>query len=279
MKNTVDNASNTGLVVWSRVTAGVRFTEVVHTGGGHAPLHAHRRACLNLVVAGVYHEQVRGVPKTHPAGSVIYKPAEELHLNRFESGPVRVLVVEPSSSQFEQLARTTPGLTAPWHLDSPSVATGAARLYADLLAPATSETRTFRATALLFGRALQEEYHQRTAAAPCWLRSVRAHLDKRAADPFSLDELAGLAGVCTTHLARSFRQHTGHTIGGYVRHRRVARVIDRLVTSNDRLAALAAETGFADESHMIRTFRALIGRTPGVFRRAVRRTAGQKARG
>jgi AraC-like DNA-binding protein len=67
-------------------------------------------------------------------------------------------------------------------------------------------------------------------------------------------------------LARAFRKHHGCTVGEYVRQLRVERAMERLARSDDSLAAIALDVGFADFSHFARVFKRQTGTTPGRFR-------------
>jgi AraC-like DNA-binding protein len=86
----------------------------------------------------------------------------------------------------------------------------------------------------------------------------------------SLASLAAASGVHPTHLARAFRKHYGCTVGELQRELRVEYAMQRM-SAGDTPGAVAADAGFADQSHLTRTFRALAGNTPAAFRRAARR--------
>jgi AraC-like DNA-binding protein len=77
------------------------------------------------------------------------------------------------------------------------------------------------------------------------------------------------AAVSPHHLSRTFRASTGHTIA---RHRMLLRArlaLERLAGGERNPARLAAELGFADQSHLTRVVRALTGRTPAALRAAL----------
>ena len=55
----------------------------------------------------------------------------------------------------------------------------------------------------------------------------------------------------------------------YVRRLRVHFACSELLRKNARLIDLAAEAGFADQSHFTRSFKLVTGMTPCAFRRQV----------
>jgi AraC-like DNA-binding protein len=82
----------------------------------------------------------------------------------------------------------------------------------------------------------------------------------------SLAALARLLAVSPHHLSRIFRAETGHTIARHRMRLRARAALERLGGGEHDLARLAADTGFADQSHMTRVLRAETGRTPSALR-------------
>jgi AraC-like DNA-binding protein len=103
-------------------------------------------------------------------------------------------------------------------------------------------------------------------------RDVRAfrlacdYLGDRPERNVGLDELAAASGIGKFRLIRIFRERTGlapHAL--QIAHRiRTARL---LLEAGESIAATAAATGFADQSHLHRHFRRGLGLTPGAYQR------------
>ena len=91
---------------------------------------------------------------------------------------------------------------------------------------------------------------------------VEAHLD----DHLSLTVLADIACLSLYHFSRSFKQATGVGLQRYVMQRRLARARALMRRTNQPLAWVAQEAGFADQSHLTSVFRREMGVTPGRFR-------------
>jgi len=84
------------------------------------------------------------------------------------------------------------------------------------------------------------------------------------ADNVTLSELARVAGVDRFRLLRTFRDAYGlppHLFQTQLRLRRAR----RLMLAGEPPAMAAAAAGFADQSHLIRKFKAAFGVTPGQF--------------
>ena len=95
-------------------------------------------------------------------------------------------------------------------------------------------------------------------------RLVRDRLDD---DGPSLEKLAREVGTHPSHLVRVFRREYGLPPHRYLVGRRLDRARPLLLAGMP-IADVAAATGFHDQSHLTRHFRALLGTTPGAFRSA-----------
>src|SRR5262245_22765853 len=71
----------------------------------------------------------------------------------------------------------------------------------------------------------------------------------------SLPELARLLAVSPHHLSRVFSSVNGHTIARHRMRLRVRAALERLAGGERDLARLAADLGFADQSHLCRVMR------------------------
>jgi AraC-like DNA-binding protein len=102
------------------------------------------------------------------------------------------------------------------------------------------------------------------------VRRARRYLQERWDQPVSLAELAGIAGLSRFELLRRFRQQNGLTPHAFQRDVRIDRA-RALLGDGVRPAAVAAACGFADQPHLSRVFKRMVGVTPGAYARAVRR--------
>ncbi len=89
---------------------------------------------------------------------------------------------------------------------------------------------------------------------------IESHYDAA----LSLDRLSMVAGVGTRHLIRSFRRTFGITPHAFVRQTRVRRARE-LLRGGAPIADVAYATGFADQAHLTKAFKLLIGTTPGRY--------------
>lgn len=97
---------------------------------------------------------------------------------------------------------------------------------------------------------------------------VKELLARRYAEDLTLQELAAEAELSCYHLIRAFHHATGLTPHAYLVNQRIEAAKERL-RRGENLGAIAAATGFSDQAHLTRVFKARVGVTPGAYRAAV----------
>jgi AraC-like DNA-binding protein len=100
---------------------------------------------------------------------------------------------------------------------------------------------------------------------------ARDLIDSRVVEPVRLEDLARACGETPLRVLRAFRAAYGLPPHRYQLQRRVQLAQGRL-RAGAELAALAAELGFADQSHFTRMFKSVVGVAPGVYQRAAARS-------
>jgi len=149
----------------------------------------------------------------------------------------------------------------------------------DAGAGAATRTRAHDRVVAGAGRATEEAWLAVLGAdAPARVR-VRVRDDHRRAvarvreavaaapgSPWSLRELASVAGYAPHHLSRVFRACTGTTVSAHRERVRLAWAME-LAAAGMPLADVAAAAGFADHGHLTRRTRHVLGAVPSQLRR------------
>jgi AraC family transcriptional regulator len=146
------------------------------------------------------------------------------------------------------------------------------QLHLELEAPAGAAVAAEGLARAIAVQLLREFDHIRgarpaAAAPPVAVLKVVELMRERLADSLGLEELAEVAGLSPFHFARQFKTATGHPPHDYLIRLRVDRA-QELIRQHRRewtLAAIANECGFADQSHMARHFKRVLGVSPGEF--------------
>jgi AraC family transcriptional regulator len=152
------------------------------------------------------------------------------------------------------------------------------QLYRELDAPAGAALAAEGLARTIAVLLLREFDHIRVtkpaeAAPPVAVLKVVELMRQRLTDSLALEELAEVAGLSPFHFARQFKTATGHPPHDYLIRLRVDRAQELIRQHSHEwtLAAIAHECGFADQSHMARHFKRVLGVSPGEFADAHRR--------
>ncbi|MBI9088664.1 MAG: AraC family transcriptional regulator [Desulfobacterium sp.] len=94
------------------------------------------------------------------------------------------------------------------------------------------------------------------------------HIRRHAAENISLEEISTVAGLSRYHFLRRFKATTGLAPHAYLIQQRVA-LGKKAIEEGESLADAALRSGFSDQSHFSRRFKAFHGFTPGQYRKSL----------
>jgi AraC-like DNA-binding protein len=253
------HATTLGLPVSAAHTPDFTLTEVQHSpGDGYAP-HSHDRAYLLLVLTGSFREEACGGSAELTSGGVVAMPAGCGHRDRIGHMGARTLLVTLERS-FDPI----PG----WRcVNGGPISQSMVALYR-----AFRDGEMLAAEEILRDSSVPPEVTVRRTPDRRCIRVAVEVLHTMSDQPLRFAEVARAARVTPAYLSRAFRQCFGRTMGSYLRELRARRAASLLAATNEPLAAVALASGFADQGHLCRVFRAQYGATPAGYRRLMRRS-------
>ena len=245
-------------IVRQQRVGGLEIKIVRYAAGSAQPSHDHATAWLSVVLAGRYDETTLGSTRACDRTTIVVHPRGDSHRVRFHE-PTDILSVEVVEEPEIEVTR---------------------RRYArrDIMAPTANlvdglrwfdQGATADATALwLYALGLENVRH--SAVSPGMLADIRRSLDERyLEDGLTVSSIAREKGFHPAYVAGAFKNRFGVTVGAYIRRHRVDHA-RALLHGRLPLSAVAAASGFADQSHLARWFARSLGVTPGHYRRLVR---------
>lgn len=93
------------------------------------------------------------------------------------------------------------------------------------------------------------------------------YVEKHYAEHITLQDLAHQSGYTVEHFSRSFRVHVGIPPMEYVRKIRLEKAAVLLSNGKYSLEKIASLTGFSNKAHLSKTFKDIVGVTPGTYRK------------
>ena len=88
------------------------------------------------------------------------------------------------------------------------------------------------------------------------------YIESHLAEPLTLDDVAGVAGVSRFHLVRAFAAATGFSVMRYVRARRLSKAAQALAAGAPDILSLALDADYSSHEAFTRAFRDHFGVTP-----------------
>jgi len=237
------------------------------------PRHYHDTYAVGIVLHGINRFAYRGMVHEAGAGSLCTVTVDEIHggdVPTQDGLSYRCLyprVEQLQAVQDELRGRASDDLPLlPGTIHDQTAFTLVARLFAAEDAKAPALTRQSLLTAVL---ARMVGCHSGSRGRPIrgcgtagGVSAARDILLDQMDQPPGLQHLATQVGMAPLALLRGFKAAYGLPPHAWLIQARVRRAKDRIL-AGERLAEVAAQCGFADQSHMNRHFRRILGVTPG----------------
>jgi AraC-like DNA-binding protein len=99
-------------------------------------------------------------------------------------------------------------------------------------------------------------------------RRVLEHIESRLSQPLRNRELAALVDYSEFHFNVAFRNSLGKAPHEFLIRRRIERAQQLMLSTRMPLCDIAAECGLADQAHLTRLFRKVVGETPAAWRKS-----------
>jgi len=256
-----------GTMKKSRHLVGLKVSETLYAPELTIPWHEHEKAGFCFVMEGAYEERFGRRRRDCDRGVLVLHPAGEQHADRHRNATVRLLNVEFDCNRLRAIQDVAAVLHDSLDLRGPEFMRFGLRLEREFRRSDTASDLALEALVLEVLASTARIGIDVEDQKPIWLRRVIEEIEVRPSAGHTMRSLAAKAGVHPVQFARTFRRHQGCTEGTYLRRLRVQAACLELTSGSMPLCVIAQQAGFADQSHFCRVFRAMIGTSPGIYRR------------
>ncbi|HXA00309.1 MAG TPA: AraC family transcriptional regulator [Candidatus Dormibacteraeota bacterium] len=246
-------------------TAGLVLTEVHHVHGRKLPVHTHESAYFGLLLDGGYTERFTQRATEYGPFTIGFHPPGLTHEDEIPVCGSLMFCIEVRDI-FWQRARqymTAPKFTP--DLYGTMTTWLGVRLYQSFRAGTLDALQMEEICGDMLERCAQVNLNKEQAS-PEWVKRALDLLHGSFRTQITLDAVADELDLHPIHLSRVFRKKHGCTMGEYVNRLRVQFVCAKMSQGWPALDEIALSAGFADQSHMGRVFKSIVGETPAKFR-------------
>lgn len=256
----------------SCAVAGFQCVETRHGPLQRLDRHAHADASVNFVTSGGLSETVGSIGRRRSfecrPGTLLFKPADESHLNVYGPQGANCLIVQPSPERLDSLRRDRIKVDEGSFTARADAAALVRRIQYEMtadddLSAMAIEGYALELFSLLGGRA-------RHSTSTIWLRRAQRYLACHSRGKITLGDVARALVVDPAVFSRRFKEVFGVTPSQFVRAERTRWAAQQLTTGAGSLSEIAAGAGYVDQSHFTRSFKEHYGVTPRKFRALTR---------
>jgi AraC family transcriptional regulator len=249
----------------NRTSSPLSISLLCYQPGTRLPRHHHTQAVLSLTLEGSQRDRVGPHAYDCTPNTAVLKGAGIEHSNHVGTRGTRGLFVEiPADTEATLCDAIGAPLGVGYFADEAS---------RHLVRRIGQELRLRQAGTSFFVEGLLFELLGtlvRTKAADCArdMRVRRAvdYLEANYRRRITCAEVAEYSGVHPSFLAQLFRKGFGMSMGEWVRMRRLEFAREALRDAATPISWIALDAGFADQSHLTRSFQARFGITPARYR-------------
>ena len=239
-----------------RSFSGASVRRVIDRSHVEVPEHAHDWPVVSLFVLGSYLNTTEIGERFISAPSAVFYRAGAAHRNR-----VAAVGFEQIEIEFDPA-----WLGLGWLASVPvrRWIGGRAGTQARRLANACQGDLTEARLRAALQQLLEEANHEIKRESAGWIGTIRQQLNEDTS--LRVRDLAKAVGRHPSWVGSAYRDATGEKLQETAARFRVERASCLLRETDQPYASIASEAGFCDQSHMNRTFRRVLGRSPAAVR-------------
>lgn len=247
-----------------RVINGLVITKSFHLQYNKIASHYHANPYYSFVLEGKYFEHYGNETISLKKGDVVFHPSHAEHSNVFENLATTCLNVEFSNEWLHRFEIDPAKLEGQPLINNVHQKALVYKLNKEMEDDDQFSDMSILGIAAELTRSIVKNKSQ--SSTPKYLLKVKSYIDQEPCFSPTLQELSQLVKISPEHLCREFKNKFGLTLGEYIRHKKISKACDLLKKKGMPIEDIAFELGFSDSSHLNKTFKKIIGLSPGAYR-------------
>jgi AraC family transcriptional regulator len=243
------------------------ISETAYAPDARLASHEHDFTYLSLVLFGGFQESVGKNTEIARSASVVVMPRGVAHGEQMGSSGARSITITLNEPFVNERAEgQDPFENWRWFHGGP-VARILLRAYQECLLVDTATELGLAELLFALPHAISGERDWKIGSTRRCVAAALDALHARGMESLRLADLAADLQKDPAYLARAFRQRMGCTMSQYRRRLWVRQAAHLLASTDCPIGHVALVSGFADQSHLCRVFKAELGVTPQAYRR------------
>lgn len=242
-------------------------TEYTHP---HVDWHYHEHAYFTFIIEGKVLEGNQKETYHCAAGDLLFHHWQEPHYNSKPKGFTRGFHVELNNEWFLRYDLPINMIEGSVQMKDPRLKLAMSGVFAAMKQGGENISAIIDSELIgLFGIAARSPQIKYTGY-PHWVKHLNELLhDAPDSYQLQLSEIARIVNIHPVHLSRTFPIYFGCSFSKYIRLIKLQKATQLLADKRQSLAQIAADCGFADQSHFIRHFKTIRQMTPLTYRRLI----------
>lgn len=255
LRNVVDTLQTQGIIAGA---------QTFRKEGVSAAMHCHENSHVNFVLQGGVLDKRKSRESERLPGELMFFHAGEPHQTFIRSFPTKCinLVIE---HEFLQDNLATEAAIESAVERNPIAKFIMLKIYKELVSEDVFSDCSIKMLLLDLIHTNPETDAKNTR--PGWIKTVAELTRDKWNESLALKDLSEAAGVHPVTISKHFPKYFSCTFGEYMRRLKIERSLYFLKASSFSLTEIAAECGFSDQSHFIRTFKQLTGFLPNNYKK------------
>jgi AraC family transcriptional regulator len=255
-----------GLIKEKTSLEGLMLTDMEYTHD-RVDWHYHENPYLTFLLAGQVMEGNKKEIYRCTAGSLLFHNWQDAHYNIKPKGFTRGFQVELDEAWFKKYDISTESFQGSLSLDHPQQKALMYNLFKESKLNGSEHALVVDTLLVQLFDSIGKKEGKNNRSSPKWVVEIRDILHNTQMRTWTLLELATQLKIHPVHLSRDFNKHFGSTLGEYIRTLRLERALVLLTGQKTSLSTIAFECGFSDQSHFIRSFKAVYKINPLAYKK------------